>query len=501
MDASGTQYSNTTSLDDSSDHDYAYSPYVTTIIEGGGSADLRCNETVTVVCDWVDGYGQPAPNAPKHIYLKETATAFYKMFTGSDGGTGKADDGVGDVEEGDESAAPVIVGTSSGVHSKVLDGSSGHATFDVTLSASASGSVEAGHQGFVSVCTYLNCVQYQPLIITSGIETSYYRSGGQKVAHQRDDGGSISVDTVVSLWSGNPGWLFSSDMLGFQSFFGNPYYTWHYSGDGNLSSYTNEGETLEDRHGAISNLLLEWADRKHSFPSSGNVTATVTDPNDPSSLVLANSYNITFHKPYENWVKYAPDSAPYEDEFEPYHTDSPGYAIEGGGINAFWRFGKYYDSALYQTAAMGFVLATDIVGSVLYDTFAEAAGFGLLEADKDLSEDFNQSVGFDNAWGAPGSTFSPLPPDASVSTKSTYQMTPVLFVKYVNQYFEAENYDVHGYSQQVRKAAMKFQGIRIAGAFTRMTGTDPTGGGGEGNPVGVGGGGTVGVGVGGSLGN
>ena len=225
----------------------------------GGSAiiDGDNEETVTATLTWVPAAGQTLqsdpPSEPVHIH--ESGYAIEESL-GSGPGTGTADDGLGDPAVGGSGSQQ-----SQGVHVLQKDGSSGTITLNaVTLKAINPVSTWQSYPNYPGYYYWdwtggQDAVSFnvavvndnRAVIITSPIETSYYKGNSQsgttdQWVHQRDPiTGAISVDSAVawhdaSSGLGGPdyarGWQINNLPLTATpiNFLGYPTYSWSLQG-------------------------------------------------------------------------------------------------------------------------------------------------------------------------------------------------------------------------------------------------------------------------------
>ena len=55
---------------------------------------------------------------------------------------------------------------------------------------------------------------------------------------------------------------------------------------------------------------------------------------------MDSAYTIRWHLPYENWLPFRPDSAPFTEDVpgDRFTIETPGYAIANGSIHCTWTY-------------------------------------------------------------------------------------------------------------------------------------------------------------------
>ncbi len=207
---------------------------------------------------------------------------------------------------------------------------------------------------------------------------------------------------------------------------------------------------------------------------SGNVTAgnqeqikiTLTDAHD--GAVAANTYNVDFHAPTENWILWNTLN-PFWQGATADSVVSPGYALHNSGIAATWT---YTDTFWAQAGAAFSAVGGNMVPNPYWAGFLAAASIGFSQVQPKQAQ---QTVNFNDAWTDSNSTRDPTPADSTASTMERYKMVPELYVQYQPQIWRGDAYAASGYTGGVQTAIDKFLRADTAGDFTLIT-SDPTGG-------------------------
>lgn len=343
-------------------------------------------------------------------------------------------------------------------------------TVHMTGSASASGppiGLGSTALAMATVSRSFHAVPHQQVAVgSSDIETSHYKgmaplpTGGQglqPIDHQRDPDGGIVTDSVA-YW--NPfcnQFVTGANFVATQTAALSPLYQWTYTGAGtpaandqffSLTAYA----TLSRQLGGADTVL----------PTTGSVKVTVTDESETPCPDQTNTFDITWHKEFENPVPIGGPDA----EFVSMGCTvaSPGYAVLNTCALASWE----RPAAYWSWGGNAFSLVAPYFPNPVWKCLFVLAGIGI----RDLAPEPKQTaVSFNDCWTDPGSTFSPSKNEAN---KDYYRMAPVLRIENTVQSWCGDGYDQHGYLGLQSKVTKRFRIEHWTGAFTYVA---PGGGG------------------------
>lgn len=277
----------------------------------GDSASYQVSGTIKVTLTYHGADGSPATPPPDQcqVWVREEAGANWSSTQASQPPlssiSGSCSDGLGGTEVDRPDGTG---GTSQYTKWEHKDGSSG--TITVQTSPSASLHVSVPQDGTTSgggVSCGLTVSIGDRCLITSPIETSYFKSTPQAsetgewypaLPHLRNADGSIQVDSAVGWSAGSSGdfgvpgtlrgWLIQDLPFSATTPFGDgTQYSWSVSGDGAITGPS-------DQQTVPFTLDEPSAD---NFPKHSTFQVTVTEPS--SGATDSNTYDVTWHLPYE----------------------------------------------------------------------------------------------------------------------------------------------------------------------------------------------------------
>jgi hypothetical protein len=273
-------------------------------IDEGISVTVDGSGTYNIVADWVDGNGSPAPNPPQKLILKVSAHAGYMCpkwswfanFENSISGF-SANNGFNDPLSAYD-GGQTFIQNRQGLHLLKLNGSSGHVQTSVDISASIACSVPfGGASGNMWIDHGVDAYQdnREASIFRPGAHDETVDSQGNLHGHtifSVDDGtnpGRWSMCRFEPRWSGgwsmypSPSWPHENIEVIWNGLDASYDYTPIYNFD-----YSNSGIYLL-RHNPYYNAGTQELKLKLKDLGDGAEAEAV--------------YYLTYHKPYENWVK------------------------------------------------------------------------------------------------------------------------------------------------------------------------------------------------------
>lgn len=325
--------------------------------------------------------------------------------------------------------------------------------------------------------------EYSPVIMphywikTEGTDTepNYRREGPgdptpanpNRVQNLRDRDQYVSLDVATYYDQMQGKWRGVVCLDGRYSFWADPRYQVIYTGSANPTMFT-QMDIDDNEPRLILETLSSASETANQLGSTSTVRMAVTSSSDPESPSLLNKIDIRWHKPNENFRTFLPRRVLWAESS--LNLATPGYAIYGGAIMAYWTEGGAW---LYTGTEIGTAVG---VGSTL--TSAMWPGFGALFSivgvtlQNAIPTPNQNSVPFN--WGAPEATYFPYRDD---TRKAYYIMRPQLLLGYDVDAAKSDSYDTDGYAGPGYHVVEKFNYGR---KFVQNFYLQGTGGGGGG---------------------
>lgn len=256
-------------------------------------------------------------------------------------------------------------------------------------------------------------------------------------------------------------WEVRADLEAHQSMWDVPFFDWSFQGVDFESGELAGGVGVGYKKATVSRLFDPPTGTR--LDKSSVITLEVSDHSQYDTLKADNKYIIHWRMPYEAWFEFRP----WEDYWQipPVVDGQPSEGAAWGFNYQFkWntvspRWGDFVDQAPIYLGA-----AADIIPNPVISAICALISLGVNQLDDGWVE---ESVNFAEHWDNPESEFLD-PKDDSPDLQDRWRMTAVAKIGMRHYFFEAEEYNSHGYVGQKRKTINVEDGRKRAKCTYRL---------------------------------